>query len=171
MQPTTNVEVWPTEDLLVVYIVPPGDPMVYAALMNALTENAQVDLGWDKGSIETMGLIASSPAQVTEGLFCLDDIGIDSRRVTLIVMWGDTAEPIGLGEKVSVECGLGFVALPRTGVVLPVLRMPSPDGEWWLDPLHQAYAEVSYVEMVRGGRVRRTGQEYVACISTSNMWN
>lgn len=171
MGTTTQAEVWPTDEPLVVYIVPAGDPMVYAALMNHLTEAVQSDLGWEDGTVETIGLIASTPGQVTEGLFSLDDFGIDSRRITLLVMWGDTADPIGLGERVPIECGHGFVALPKTGVVLPVLRMPAIEGDWWLDPMHQAYAEVSYGEMVRDGRVRNTGVEHMVCISTSSMWN
>lgn len=145
--------------------------MRYAALMNHLTTAVQNDLGWDDGTVETVGLIAATPEQVTEGLFCLDDFGIDSRRITLMIMWGDTAETIGLGERVPIECGHGFVALPRTGVVLPVLRMPPIEGDWWLDPMHQVYAEVSYGEMVRDGRVRATGNEQMVCISTSSMWN
>lgn len=171
MSVAKKAEVWPTDEPLVVYIVPADEPMKYAALMNHLTESVQTDLGWPENTVETIGLIAATPEQVTEGLFSLDDFGIDTRRITLMIMWGDTAENIGLAGKVPVECGHAFVALPKTGVVLPIMRMPAVDGDWWLDPMHQAYAEVSYVEMVRDGRVRTTGSEHMVCISTSAMWN
>jgi hypothetical protein len=171
MVTTTQAEVWPTDDPLVIYIVPGDDPDRYAALMNHLTDIVQKDLGWDDGTVETIGLIASTPEQVTEGLYCLEDFGIDTRRITLMILWGDTADPIGLGRAVPVECGHGFVALPRSGVVLPAMRMPAIDGDWWFDPLHQVYAEVSYGEMVRNGRVRNTGSERIVCISTKAIWN
>ena len=145
--------------------------MKYAALMNHLTEVALHDLGWEAGTIETIGLIASSPDQIVEGLYFLDDLGIDSRCVTLTILWGDTAEVVGLGSVVPIECGHGFVALPRSGVVLPALRMPSIEGDWWFDPMHQAYAEVSYAEMLRDGRVRRENEEPMVCIATAETWN
>jgi hypothetical protein len=171
MRAATEVEVWPTETPFVVYIIPDDEPMKYAAAMYHLTNSVHADLGWEHDTIETVGLIATSPQHVKEGLYFLDEFGIDPRSITLLMMWGDTAEIIGFAGEVPIECGTVFVALPRTGVVLPVLRMPALSGDWWLNPLHQSYAEVSYAEMVREGRIKTTGEEHMVCIAPKSYWN
>jgi hypothetical protein len=170
MNLATQTEVWPTNTPLVVSIAPASDPIRHFALMKILTDAVQDDLGWGEDVIENIGLTASTPEQVTEGLYFLDDLGIDPRMVTLLVMWGETFDATGFNEDVPVECGTGFIALPKSGVVLPVLRLPSV-GDWWLDPLHQVYAHVTCAEMVREGRVRPTGDEPMTMIDSQAIWN
>jgi hypothetical protein len=170
MPTTTRPEVWPTDTPLVIYVVPATDPIRYAALMDHVTRNVEVDLGWEQGKIETLGLIATDPTQIIEAFYLMDELGIDPRSVTAVIMFGDTAEALPFVKPIPIECGIGFVSLPRAGIVLPIMRMPYL-GMWWLEPVHQSYAEVSYAEMVREGRVRCDEGDQAVTISPTSMWN
>lgn len=160
-----------TEHPTVVFMVPSERPEVYAAVMNQLTANVQNDLKWEPGTIELIGLIAATAEHGAEGIFFLEEMGVDTRSLTLLVLWGETAASVKFEDMVSEECGVGTVILPATGVILPTLRMPSIDGDWWNDPLHQAYAAVTYAGLLQNGLAELEGDEPFVFISCPFTWN
>lgn len=160
-----------TEKPIVVFMVPSEQPEVYAAAMNQLTVNVQRDLKWEPGAIELIGLIAATAEHGTEGIFFLEEMGVDTRSITLLVLWGETAESVTFDDKVQEECGIGSVVLPETGVVLPTVRMPPIDGGWWSDPLNQAYAAVTYASLVENGRTGRNKEDPFVFVACPYIWN
>lgn len=166
----TQSRTWMTNKPTVVYMVPSVRPHVYATAMGRLTNSVQADLGWEPGSIELIGLIAATAEHGTEGIYFLEEMGVDTRSLTLLVLWGETAEAVKFEDRVSEECGIGGVVLPETGVVIPTVRMPSVDSDWWNDPLHQAFAAVTYAGLVQDGRSQLDGDPYVF-IAGPHTWN
>lgn len=160
-----------TDKPTVVFMVPSEHPDVYAAVMNQLTVRVQKDLKWEPGTIELVGLIAATAEHGTEGIYFLDEMGISTRSLTLLVLWGETAASVDFEGKVPEECGVGAVILPETGVVLPTVRMPSLDGDWWIDPLHQAFAATTYASLVQNGRTELEGSEPFVFIASPSTWN
>jgi hypothetical protein len=55
--------------------------------------------------------------------------------------------------------------------LLPAVRMPSIDGDWWLDPLHQEYAITVFANLIRDGRVELDGSEPFTFVAGFNTWN
>lgn len=160
-----------TEKPTVVFMVPSVRAEEYAAIMNQLTVNVQDDLKLPSGSIELIGLIAATPEHGTEGIFFLEEMGVATRSLSLLVLWGETAASVKFEDTVSEDCGVGVVILPETGVVLPTLRMPSIDGDWWHDPLHQAYAAVTYAGLVQNGSAELEGSEPFVFVACPYTWN
>lgn len=172
MNQTTKSKVWPTDRPFVVYMVPAEYASRYAAAQKQLLTNVLIDLGWDAGSVDLFGLSSPSDRAGAENLFFLEEIGIETRRVTLLVLWAETAGCIpNFDQLVSEECGVGKIILPATGVVLPVLRLPSLLDGWWSDPMHEAYAESVFAQMIQDGRVSLTGDEPFTFVTHSATWN
>lgn len=155
----------------VVFLVPSERADEYATTMNNLTLVVQENLKWPSGSIELIGLVAATAEHGAEGIYFLEEMGIDTRSITLLVLWGWTAASVELNETVSEACGIGTVILPETGVVLPTVRMPSLEGDWWDDPLHQAFAAVTYAGLVQNGRAELEGSEPFVFIACPYTWN
>lgn len=170
MSQTTKPKVWPTDRPFVVYMIPPERSADYAIVMDALATGAVEDLKMDPEGIEMVGLIANTPRHGTEGLYFLGDMGIEPRRVTLLVLWGETAECVNFQE-IPEECGLGTVILVEPGVVIPTVRMPSLVGDWWEDPIHLEYASIVLTNLIRNGRDELTGEEPFVLVGNRNSWN
>ena len=162
---------WLTDNHTVVYMVPPERPNVYATLMKTLTKDAESELKLVPESIDLIGFVVSDSHAGGEGLVFLEEMGIDTRRLSLLVLWAEAAAAVKFEDRVSKECGFGLVILPATGVMLPTMRMPSVDTNWWLDPLHQAYAAMSYAGLLKNGRDEMTGDEPATSIAPTRMWN
>ncbi len=143
----------------------------YATVTKSLTEAVQHDLKWDDDSIDCIGLTAATVEHGTEGIFFLDELGVNTRSITLLILWGWTAECAKLHDTVSEACGIGTVILPETGVVLRTVRMPSLDGDWWEDPLHQALAVSVYTGLVEHGKAELDGSEPYVHIASPATWN
>jgi hypothetical protein len=88
-----------------------------------------------------------------------------------LMLWAETAESAQMQDTVAADCGIGAIILPETGVKIPTVRMPSIEGDWWLDPLHQAYAAVTYASLVQNGREELDGTEPYAFIACPHIWN
>jgi hypothetical protein len=155
----------------VVFMVPSDRPDEYAAAMNQLTVQVQEDLKWEPGSIELIGLIAATPDHGAEGIYFLEEMGVPTRSLTLLVLWGETASSVKFENSVPEACGTGTVVLPETGVVLPAVRMPPLGDAWWNDPLHQAYAIVTYTGLVKNGSTELEGTEPSVFIASPYAWN
>lgn len=155
----------------VVFMVPSERPDDYAIFMNQLTIDVQEDLRLPSGSIELIGLVAATAEHGAEGIFFLDEMGVETRSLTLLVLWGETAASVNFEDTVPENCGVGTVILPATGVVLPTVRMPSLDGDWWHDPLHRAYATVTYAGLVRNGTAELEGSEPFVFVACPYTWN
>lgn len=160
-----------TEKPVVVFMVPSERQDEYAALMSRLTESVLEDLKMAHGSIELVGLIAATPDHGTKGIFFLEEMGIETRRIVLLMLWGETAASVKFEDSVPEECGVGRVILPETGVVLPTVRMPPLDGDWWNDPLHQAFAAVTYAGLLKNGRAEIESEETTVFIACPYAWN
>lgn len=167
----TKPEVWPTDKPFVVFMVPAERSVEYALIMKTLTTSVLDDLNWAYDSVDTIGLVAATPRHGTEGLLFLEEMGVDTRSVTLLMLWGDTAECVNFVDNVPEECGIGVVILAETGVVLPTVRMPSIDDNWWLDPSHQEYATGVFTSMIRDGRMELSGEEPFVFVSSRYAWN
>ena len=155
----------------VAFLVPAERADDYAAIMNHLTRIVQENLKWPSGSIELIGLVAATAEHGAEGIYFLEEMGIDTRSITLLVLWGWTAASVEFEDTVSEACGAGTVILPETGVVLPTVRMPSLDSDWWDDPLHQAFAAVTYAGLVQNGRTELEGSEPFVFVACPYTWN
>lgn len=171
MAPTTKPEVWPADRPYVVYMVPADRLTEYAAIMLTMTRRVIEDLGWEPGSIETMGLISPSVQKGAEGILFLEDHGVDTRRVTLMVLWGETADSVNFTNVVSEECGIGVVVLPETGAMLPTVRMPALGNGWWSEEIHQEYAVSVYTDLIRDGRPELDGSEPTMFMAKTGTWN
>lgn len=171
MTPKTKPEVWPTSKPFVVFMVPGEHSAEYAVVMNRLTSNVLDSLNWSHDSIEAIGLIAATPQHGTEGIFFLEESGVDTRAITLLMLWGNTAECVNFEDSVPEECGMGAVILTETGVVLPTVRMPSLESGWWSDPLHQEYAATVFASLLRDGRAKLNGTEPFIFVSGHYAWN
>lgn len=169
----TKSKIWVNSTPRVVFMVPSEHHEAYALFMKMLTREVEKDLGWEPDTIELIGLIAATAQHGTEGILFLEELGVNTRRLTLLILWADTAASVKFEKLVSPECGVGTVILPETGVVLPTLRMPSLDGDWWSDPLHQEYATVMYEELVQNGRTKAAAftVEPQVFIATPQTWN
>lgn len=143
----------------------------YATMMNRLTSNVQEDLKWPDGAIDLIGLAAATAEHGAEGIYFLEELGVDTRSLTLLVLWGETASSVKFEDTVDEACGVGTVILPATGVVLPTVRMPPLEGGWWDDPLHQAYAAVVYTGLVENGKAELEGTEPYAIVAAPHTWN
>lgn len=171
MTKQTKPEVWPTDKPYIVFMVPGERSDEYAMVMNKLTTSVLDDLGWAYDSVEAIGLIAATPQQGTEGLYFLEESGVDTRGVTLLMLWGDTAACVNFNNSVPEECGIGAVILTETGVVLPTIRMPSLEEGWWADPTHQEYAATVFASLIRDGRAKLDGSEPYVFVSGRHTWN
>jgi hypothetical protein len=171
MIPTTKPEIWPTDRPCVVFMVPAERSIEYGAIMQRITGRVIEDLHWSPLYMELIGLISSSPQHGTDGIFFLEDIGIDTRKVTLLMLWGDTAKSVHFENDVPEECGVGTVILPATGVLIPTVRMPNIDGDWWTDPLHQEYAITVFASLVRDIRTELDGSEPFVFVTGHHTWN
>jgi hypothetical protein len=171
MTQKTKPEVWPVDRPFVVFMVPAERAIDYAEAMNQLTVNLLSDLNWAPDEIEIVGLISASPDHGAEGLFFLEEMGVDTRKITLLMLWGAAADCVNFDGYVVEECGIGTVILPETGVILPTVRMPSLDGDWWTDPLHHAYAATIFESLVQDGRARLDGTEPFVFVTLPNTWN
>lgn len=171
MTPTTRLKTWATDSPLVVFMVPAERTADYVTMMDTLTINVMNDLKWEPGSVESVGLIAASARAGIDGIFFLEEMGVDPRDITLLMLWGKTYECVGYQGYVSEECGVGTVILPKSGAVLPTLCMPSIDGDWWLDPLHQAYAAATYARLLENGRSELDGSEPYVFVANPATWN
>lgn len=172
MSQKTKPDVWPTDHTVVVYLVPAERSFTYSLVMKQLTLRVLKDLGWTTDDIEVIGLVAATPQNGTESILFLEESGIDTRGVTLLMLWGETSRSVNLYGHVSEECGIGAVALPSTGVVLPTVLMPSIDTDWWKDPMHQEFAAVTYASMIRGHRrYVLDGSEPTTFVTYPATWN
>lgn len=164
-------EIWPTEEPFVVFMVPAEHQMEYALTMKALTTSVLNNLGWGYDSVKVIGLISSSPQHGTENLVFLEEMGVDTRSITLLMLWGDTAESVNFTNIVPEECGVGVIILPETGVSLPTVRMPALEEGWWFNPDHQEYAISVFADMIRNGRMELDGSEPSTFVSNPYIWN
>ncbi len=140
-------------------------------MMNRLTANVLNDLKWEHDAIEAIGLISATPQHGVEGIFFMEEMGVDPRAVTLLMLWGETAECIKFDEHVPEECGLGAVILPATGVILPTVRMPSLDNDWWVEPLNQAFAATVFASLVVDGRAEVGDTDPFVFVTPHATWN
>lgn len=171
MAQKTRPDIWKTERPTVIYVVPAIGAEVYASIMNQLTVNVARSLNWDPGTIDLIGLVAASPQDGAEGICFLEQSGIDTRSLTLLVLWGNTADAVEFNDLVSEDCGVGKVILPETGVVLPTVRMPSIVDGWWLDAFHQEYAEAIYARLVEKGKEDLQPDDPHVFVSLPHVWN
>lgn len=171
MNQTTKPDIWPIDKPLVVYMVPAARSIEYSVVMSQLTARVLTDLGWSKDAVEFVGLISASPQHGTEGICFLEDSGVDTRAVSLLMLWGDTSDAVSFEGHVSEECGIGRVILPHTGAMIPTVRMPSIDTDWWREPIHQEYAVSVYTNMIRDGRYEMDGSEPFTFVHTLDAWN
>lgn len=171
MNQKTKPEVWPTDRPYIVFLVPANHAGGYAAAMNQLLNNVLLDLGWGSDSVEMIGFVSASPRHGVEGLFFLEETGVDTRRVTLLMLWAEAGDCINWDGLVPEECGVGRVVLPATGAVIPAVRMPSLESDWWSDPLHEAYAETVVARLIQDGRPNLTGKEPFAFVTPTATWN
>lgn len=156
---------------MILFMVPSELSISCAALMEQVTQGAFEVAGLDSESTERIGLISPSSQHGREGVAYLEEMGTDPRDIVLVVMWGDTAESVGLEDSVSITGGVGFVALQRSGVILPVLRFPEAGDHWWTDPDNEAYAIEVYAEMIQGGRIRPWDGSTVRLFAYPHIWN
>lgn len=170
MSQRTKSKVWTVEKPTVVFLVPSTNPETYGAVMNQLTVNVQRDLGWEEGSIELIGMVAESARHGIEGLYFLEELGVDTRTLTLLVLWGETSDAIPFEDDVPEACGIGRVALPETGVVLPTIRMPSVFNEWWRTPFNREFAISTYASLIQDGRAQLPEAPCVF-VSRRSDWN
>jgi hypothetical protein len=161
----------PTDKPFVVFMVPAESATEYAFIMNRLTKTVLDDLSWDHDSVELIGLTSSSVKHGTEGIFFLEDMGIDTRGITLLMLWGETAESVGMHHLVSEECGIAAVILTETGVILPTVAMPRLEDGWWADPLHQDYAATVFTGLLRDGRAILNEDAPSIFVTGRHAWN
>lgn len=172
MTQKTKPEIWPTDKPFVVFMVPVDRAQEYGTMMNRLLMSVLYDLKWEPGSIETFGLIVSTPQNGIENLYFLEEIGVSTRTVTLLMLWGETAMCVDFQHVVPEACGVGKVIFPGTGVVLPAVRMPSLNGNWWDDPLHREFAAITITNLVRDKRrVEFDGSEPYNFVTRTATWN
>lgn len=168
---TTRPEVWPTTIPFVVSIVPTDGVEVYGFVIRRLIGHTEESLNWPEESISHVGLIATSIEHGTESIMFMEEMGVSSRSITLMLLWGETSDCVGFDDTISPECGMGFVSLVRTGVLLPALRMPSLESGWWGNRLNQQFAAVTVANALRDGRIRPDGSENVSHIYTADLLN
>lgn len=150
----------------------PGERAVeYGIMMNRLTTSVLDDLGWAYDSVEAIGLIAATPRHGVEGIMFMEELGIDTRSVTLLVLWAETAECVNFENYVPEACGIGAVILTATGVVLPTVRMPSIEHGWWAEPLNQEFAATVYTSLIRDGRAELDEGAPFVLVSGAHAWN
>lgn len=172
MTKSKSPTVWSShEKPFIVFMVPADRAQHYAVAMQELATSALVDLKWSMDSIDIIGLMSSNAHHGTECIYFLEDNGVNTRSITLLMMWGETAECVGFDELVPEECGVGSIVLPETGAVLPVIRMPSLDSEWWSDPVHKAYATTSFTRMFEHGRVDSDFSKPFVFVAAPQTWN
>lgn len=164
-------EVWPVKRPFVVFMIPAEHATDYAITMSTILTNVAADLQLDPDNVDTLGLIAATAQHGTEGIFFLEEMGVDTRSVTLLILWGETADAVNFGDAVPEECGLGAVILTETGAVIPTVRMPSLNGDWWDDPVHREYAEIVLSNLMRDGRPELDGSEPYVFVSGHHIWN
>ena len=164
-------KVFITKNPIVVFMVPSENSGIYAALTDQLTASVQEYLEWGPESIELIGLIAATAEHGAEGIFFLEEMGVNTRSIALLVLWAETAKSVNFNNSVSEYCGTGTVILPETGVVLPTVRMPSGRGEWWSDSEHYSYAVSTYAGLIQNGLSEMDGTEPHSFITGSNTWN
>jgi hypothetical protein len=164
-------KVWPTDKPFIVFMVPGERSIEYASIMNSLITDVLSDFKWPSDAVDAVGLIASTARHGTEGIFFLEEMGVDTRSVTLLILWAETAESVNFVDVVPEECGIGAVILSATGVVLPTVRMPSLDDGWWEDPLHYEYASTVLASLIRDGRTELSGAEPFVFVTGTNTWN
>lgn len=155
----------------VVYMVPPSKPEIYASVMGHITASVIEELNWEPESIDLIGLVAATAEHGMEGIYFMEEIGINTRGVTLLVFWGETAASVTFDEKVPEECGIGGVVLPETGAVMPAMRLPALDSDWWYDPLHVEYAAVMYAGLVQDGKSKLSQEEPRVFVASRSTWN
>lgn len=171
MNQTTKPEIWPIDKPFIIFMLPGFRAVEYASAMNQLVVSALHDLGWDVDDIDLLGFIAATPQHGAEGIYFLEDSGVDTRSISLIMLWGETAGAVDSGNIIPEECGIGTVVLPATGAIIPTLRMPTLDYGWWDDPLHLEYAVTVFANMIRDVRYERDGTEPVSFMTLPATWN
>lgn len=167
----TKSRIWMTNKPTVIFMVPPTNHEIYAEVMNQLTMIVIKDLNWKPDSINLIGLISSTAEHGVEGIYFLEEMGIDTRSLTLLILWGKTSDVFPPDKKISSACGVGGVVLPDTGVILPVVCMPSIESKWWHDPLHQEFAAVTYAKMIQDGKSKLESSEPYVFFSNCALWN
>lgn len=171
MNQKTKPDIWPTDKPFIVFMVPTWRADEYQELMTKLTVSVLQDLGWESDDIEMLGLLSHSIKSGTEGLYFLDENGVNTRSITVLMLWGDTANSVNFDGYVSEECGIGKVIFPNTGAVIPTVRMPSLESNWWSDALHMEYAVTVFAEMIRDGRMELDGTEPFVFVTEKWHWN
>lgn len=162
---------WPTDRTFVVFVVPGEDPVENSALINKITLSTLRDLRWELDDIEMLGIIANPQDHGAAGIYFLDDMGIDTKSITLLLLVGNVSDSISFSESVSPDCGLGYVVLPESGAIIPTLRIPDTNDTWWDEPLHMEYACVTLAEMIRNGRIGYQRSEHVVFLADPSFWN
>lgn len=171
MTQMTKPSIWPTDKPHVVFMVPTENCLYYASLLTRLTKVVLKNLNWSDDAIDMTGLVASNAVEGTFGIQFMEETGIDTRSVTLLMLWGETADSVNFGDHVSEECGVGTVVLPATGVLIPTVRMPSLGSGWWADPLNQEYAVSVFEDMVRDGRAEINDEAPFVFVAPPATWN
>ncbi len=77
-------------------------------------------LGMEVGSIETIGLVAATAEHGTEGIYFMEEMGINTRSITLLILWGDTIDAVALRDKIPEDWGIFFKAYYKVGGGLEV---------------------------------------------------
>lgn len=165
--------VWQTDGTTVVYMVPAEYSESCGIIMYQLTEVVERDLQWERETIELVGVIADTVRGGIEGLLFLGELSdVDSRDVTVLILWGDVpAEASGLKDVLDEELGIGHVVLPETGAIVPVLRFPPVENGWWLDAGNVSSAAYAYREMVEGGRKTLDKGDAETFVTRDYVWN
>lgn len=171
METATDVEIWVPETPMVVFMVPAHNSYAHAAAMSQMTTVVLRELGRPVDSMETIGLISATAEQGAEGILFLDEMGLDPRNIILLVLWGETSDAAGFGNSVAPDCGVGFIALTKSGVVIPAVRMPSIEDGWWEESLHQEYAIRTYSDLIKDGRQRPESRDHTVFVGGPAAWN
>jgi hypothetical protein len=165
---TTEPDLWQDKPT-VVFMTPDANVDIYVGLMALLTMNVQKELGWEPRSIQLIGLISKSTELGTQGLYLLGETGVKPSNLKLLVLWGNTAACARFDEDVADDCGTGTVIMPESGVILPAMRLPGVEADWWYENIHQEYAIFSYASLMRDGVVEEDAPHVF--IANANVWN
>lgn len=154
-----------------IYMVPYTRAEDYASVTYQLMVAVQKNLGLGDGEIELIGLVASTALNGTEGIYSLEESGVDTRSLSVLILWGETNSSVDFQGAVSTECGVGKLILPATGVVLPTVLLPSLEGDWWLNSFNQTYAIALLTRLVKNGKDELDGSEPFVMIAGAHTWN
>lgn len=171
MKAKTIPETWATEKPVVVFLVPAEGALTYVAVMNQLSLKVLGILGWAYDSLELYGMLAASAAHGKEEIYYLEENGIDTSRIALVMLWGDTAESVNFRLDITEGCGVGAIVLPRSGAILPTVRMPTIDGDWWYDAINQEHAATVYASLLVGGTDALDDPCPIVFVASPATWN